>query len=255
MAWVVLNFHRTEPAPAPGQLHTVADAEFDAHLESIAQSRLPVASARDLLAPTRDAAARSVILTFDDASASDLRNAHKLAARGWKAVFFVPTALVGSPGHLSWHEVRELDALGMEIGSHSHQHRPLTDVNLETAEAELKQSRVLLEQNLGKPVDLLAWPGGRYNRQLQALALGIGFRALWTTRWGSQRGNSAAALSSIRRNNVVQHAPRAHFEAVLAGRNEYRRRAANSAMELMKATLSETTYHRLRALVVNLRHG
>jgi peptidoglycan/xylan/chitin deacetylase (PgdA/CDA1 family) len=62
---------------------------------------------------------------------------------------------------LQWSEARAMMADGLvEIGSHTHTHAILTRCTADEAERELSLSKQLLTQNLGKPVDLFAYPNG-----------------------------------------------------------------------------------------------
>ncbi|HYR95514.1 MAG TPA: polysaccharide deacetylase family protein, partial [Candidatus Binatus sp.] len=66
-------------------------------------------------------------LTFDDGHASDYTEAFPvLAELGLRATFFVVPTLVDTPGHVTWQQLREMVAGGMEIGSHSLTH-PFVD--------------------------------------------------------------------------------------------------------------------------------
>jgi peptidoglycan/xylan/chitin deacetylase (PgdA/CDA1 family) len=60
-------------------------------------------------------------------------------------------------------EVRYWAANGIEIGSHSRSHPDLRACAPETIEAELKQSRIQLEDLLAKPVTAFAYPYGYFD--------------------------------------------------------------------------------------------
>jgi peptidoglycan/xylan/chitin deacetylase (PgdA/CDA1 family) len=62
---------------------------------------------------------------------------------------------------LNWEEAREMQAAGMSFGSHTHSHEVLSGLSPERQVEELMQSRAILERELGRTVDVLAYPVGR----------------------------------------------------------------------------------------------
>lgn len=140
---------------------------------------------------------RWVAVTFDDAfrSVVDLA-APVLADVGLTGTVFAPTAYVGSeaplgwPGladaaagpdgdHLvpaSWDELARLTAAGWEVGSHTHTHPRLVDVDDERLRDELATSRALLTERLGTPCTSLAYPYGSFDARVEAAAATAGYR-------------------------------------------------------------------------------
>ena len=73
--------------------------------------------------------AKPVIITFDDGWEDQFGYALPgLEKYHYSATFFVVTNFVGSPGFLSWSQLRRLLAEGMEIGSHSRSHPHLDKI-------------------------------------------------------------------------------------------------------------------------------
>jgi peptidoglycan/xylan/chitin deacetylase (PgdA/CDA1 family) len=63
---------------------------------------------------------------------------------------------------LDWDEAREMQASGMAFGSHTHTHRILARLTNAEQRDECRRSREILEAQLGRQVDTLAYPvGGR----------------------------------------------------------------------------------------------
>jgi len=90
---------------------------------------------------------------------------------------------------MSWDQVRELHAAGMEVGSHTVSHARLANVPAERAYAELEQSRQAIERELGggtgfQPVRLLAYPAGSHSRDVLDLVQEAGYEAAFTTTSG-----------------------------------------------------------------------
>ncbi|MFH1891806.1 MAG: polysaccharide deacetylase family protein [Candidatus Zixiibacteriota bacterium] len=78
---------------------------------------------------------------------------------------------------LNWDEVAEMKAGGISFGSHTVNHVLLTKVSLDEAEREIRESKTDLENKLGEPVDLFAYPNGNWNEAVRDMVRDIGFRA------------------------------------------------------------------------------
>ncbi len=73
-------------------------------------------------ATARPAQATIVTLTFDDGDADNFAAAELLRQQGLHATFFIPSGLVGTPGYMTWDELKQLQQDGNEIGGHSLDH-------------------------------------------------------------------------------------------------------------------------------------
>jgi peptidoglycan/xylan/chitin deacetylase (PgdA/CDA1 family) len=76
---------------------------------------------------------------------------------------------------MSWAQLAALQRCGFEIGSHTHAHRLLTQLDPEAARFELMESRRVLERELGAAPEFLAYPGGRFNVEHQRMARSAGY--------------------------------------------------------------------------------
>jgi peptidoglycan/xylan/chitin deacetylase (PgdA/CDA1 family) len=96
---------------------------------------------------------------------------------------------------ISWDEAREMCEGGMAIGSHTHSHQVLSQLDLKEQFEELSQSRSILKKQLGLDADVLAYPvGGRasFSDQTQLVARDVGYRAAFSFRGGTNmRGKTA----------------------------------------------------------------
>jgi peptidoglycan/xylan/chitin deacetylase (PgdA/CDA1 family) len=88
---------------------------------------------------------------------------------------------------MSWDQVRELHAAGMELGSHTVSHARLACVLAERAYEELEGSKQTLERELGARVSLLAYPAGSHSRDVLDLVQEAGYEAAFTTASGPVR--------------------------------------------------------------------
>ena len=166
----ILNYHSVG---AQADDYTVTEAQFAQQLDWLRSAGIETLPLHDALRPH----ARAVVLTFDDGKEDALtRVLPALRRRGMRAAFFIPTALVGQPGYLSWDGVRALSAAGMEIGSHSVDHARLADLTDANLREELVESKRVLEAQLHAPVDLLAYPYNSVRRRVRDAAEKAGYR-------------------------------------------------------------------------------
>lgn len=96
---------------------------------------------------------------------------------------------------MSTAQVRELHAAGMQIGAHTCSHPILASLSETEARDEIAHSKRTLEQMLGAPVGLFAYPNGRpgtdYLPQCHpAMVRELGFQAAVSTHWGAARAGS-----------------------------------------------------------------
>ena len=178
--------------PPREQKYWVTSARFLQHLDHIRGSRYQARLLDELWfsSGASDRRDRSVVITFDDGNASDYRFAlPALVEREMRAEFFVNTATIGTAGFLDWREIREMHAGGMSFQSHSHDHVDLVQLPLQSLEHQLRDSKRMLEDQLGSPVNFLAPPYGRLNRQVIQVAREVGYRAVCTSwNWPARPG-------------------------------------------------------------------
>jgi peptidoglycan/xylan/chitin deacetylase (PgdA/CDA1 family) len=78
---------------------------------------------------------------------------------------------------LSWRHLTELGDAGVEIGGHSTSHPQLDQLPPAALQRELRDSKDLLEQRLGRPVHSLAYPFGYSSRRVRAAVAAAGYRS------------------------------------------------------------------------------
>jgi peptidoglycan/xylan/chitin deacetylase (PgdA/CDA1 family) len=131
----------------------------------------------------------AVCVTFDDAFANTIPSLEWLIAQGGHATLFVVAAETGYnhwDGHdptiprlerMSWEQIKSLsDHLGIEIGSHTYNHRRLTDLGDGELFFELSDSKRTIEDRLELPIESLAYPFGDYNHNVIRAAENVGYR-------------------------------------------------------------------------------
>lgn len=131
---------------------------------------------------TTDAA----VITFDDGDLSNYALAFPLLKEfGLKAMFFIVPEYVGEVGYMTWDQIREMsqyrDEQGRQLfffGSHGLNHRRLGDLSMQEIIFELTESKRIIEEQLGQPVDSLALPygSGSGDRRVTQAAQSAGYR-------------------------------------------------------------------------------
>jgi peptidoglycan/xylan/chitin deacetylase (PgdA/CDA1 family) len=94
---------------------------------------------------------------------------------------------------LDWDEAREMISAGMAIGSHSHSHAVLTQLQPQQQRCDLMRARSLFKEHLNIDADVLAYPVGAHtsiSNQTQQSAREAGYRAAFSSYGGT---NLAAA--------------------------------------------------------------
>lgn len=123
------------------------------------------------------------LITFDDGGVSYYTAiADRLEARGWLGHCFVTTNQIGQQGFLDTAQLRELDARGHVIGSHSASHPTrFSACSYSQMVDEWRQSRAVLEDILGHAVTVASIPGGYFSPAVARSAQEAGIAVLFTS--------------------------------------------------------------------------
>ena len=188
----ILGYHTITDSPHPRiAAFAVRPAALARHLDLIVArhcTALTISGLVDLLDRDAPLPPATVVVTFDDGYDDNLTVAAPLLAdRRLPATVFVTTGfLPGCPGGsmagapdsmLPWERLADLEAAGIEIGSHSHTHPEMDVLSRAAASQEMRHSKALLEDELGHPVDSFAFPHGYATRWLQQEVRRAGFRS------------------------------------------------------------------------------
>jgi peptidoglycan/xylan/chitin deacetylase (PgdA/CDA1 family) len=149
--------------PLRERKYWVTTSEIQEQIKEIRHGRYDVINLQNWFGLDRQVSP-SVAITFDDGRVSDYETALPLLLEnGLTATFFVNTSKIGSLGYLNWSQVRNMQKHGMSFQSHSHDHVYLTRLSRPALEDQLRRSRRALQDALGRRIDLLAPPFGRFN--------------------------------------------------------------------------------------------
>jgi peptidoglycan/xylan/chitin deacetylase (PgdA/CDA1 family) len=180
-------YHEVPPDSRDVAYFAVPRKRFAAQLDQLAAAGkrgVTLEAILDAPAPPRNV----VAVTLDDGHATHFTEAFpELARRGMTATFFVITARVGTPGYVTWAQLRELTAAGMSVQSHTHGHQLLSELPETAVIDELRTSRGLLDAELGQRTTTIALPGGEAPRLSFAVFRNTGYRWVATSLWGANQ--------------------------------------------------------------------
>ena len=147
-----------------------------------------------------------------------------------KAVFYVVTNDIGQPGYMTWDNLFDLERSGMEIGSHTANHIPLTKLSPEERYDELHLSKLLLEWRGLKTIYSFSYPNGAYDEAIVAMLPEEEYLTAVT---------GEAGLNNLQTNPYLLH--RVNIPAPYLGLTEFR-------LRLMKADLAARAAVRMAEL-------
>lgn len=94
---------------------------------------------------------------------------------------FIAVDLIGKPGHLTLPQIKELQNEGFFFEGHTWSHRDLTTFDDEGLRHELMDSKEELSRLLGKNVEALCFPRGRFSDKVYQLSVEAGYKKLYSS--------------------------------------------------------------------------
>jgi peptidoglycan/xylan/chitin deacetylase (PgdA/CDA1 family) len=200
----VLADHEVSPEIKPGMY--VTSHAFERHLAYLADNH-DVVGLDDLhewLHGRRQYSRIPCVITFDDGWVDNYTNAFPLLKKyGLSATIFLITDEIGTPGMLTWAQVREMEAAGIDFGSHTATHPVLTTTDEPRTRDELTRSRERLQRELRRPSRWFCYPKGAYNDQALRIARELYVGALSTREGPVAPGEDLHHLRRIGIHNDV----------------------------------------------------
>ncbi|MCM0758014.1 polysaccharide deacetylase family protein [Sporomusa sphaeroides DSM 2875] len=172
----ILMYHRI--ATVPGERNSLPPEKFKEQLDYLQQHGYNPITLIDLykhyshqvpLPP------KPVILTFDDGYEDNYLTALPLLReRNMRATVFPIANWVGKENKwenfnhqltrtMNWNQLKAWRAAGMEIGSHTLEHPFLTQCDETRLDKEFRDSKAILQENLGSTIEFLCYPYGFFD--------------------------------------------------------------------------------------------
>lgn len=179
---------------------------FTAHMEYLHQQGFTPLTLEELesyLSGKLQPPAKPVVITFDDGYRDTYEVAMPILKRfGFRSTMFIPVGEVGQ--RLSWKELREMKAAGMQIASHSFTHRELAGMTVKEQSEEIRRSKELLDKFLEQDTRFFCFPNGSYNQDTLKLLKQYGFTLAVTIEPGwAKRGDDPLTLQRVWMGNSV----------------------------------------------------
>jgi peptidoglycan/xylan/chitin deacetylase (PgdA/CDA1 family) len=253
---VFLMYHELEePGRAlcqaePGYVRYVLHAtDFRAQMEFLKREKWRGVSVGEAIHFRED---KTVAITFDDGSETDLIcAAPALRQLGFGATFYITNRWLEQRGYLSHAQLKELCALGFEIGCHSMTHAYLTELDENGLHREIAEAKSQLEQVTGKPIEHFSCPGGRSDRRVAKVARQAGYRTVVTSQ--IQANSQSTDRFALGRVAVMRSTSLPEFRVLCQGHGLWKSRASWQLREAGKKLLGNSNYDRLRNFLLRRR--
>ncbi len=224
----ILTYHSIDES---GSVISTSPKRFRRQMRLLRESSCQVIPLQNIVAALRehrDLPANALAITFDDGFESLYDCAFPvLQDYGFPATVFLVTAFCGRPSPwnsrtrklgaaalATWDQIAEMACGGIDIGSHTVTHPDLTRLQPEEAETEIRSSRRMIEDRLGRLVSSFAYPFGRSNAGIRAL-VEREYRCACSARLGMVDQASTPYL--LKRIEMYYFSSDARFESLIRG--------------------------------------
>lgn len=118
---------------------------------------------------------------------------------------------------MSWSDARAMKPEIIQYGSHGESHQIMNGLSTNALARELAQSRAILEKELSRPIEILAYPNGDYNNSVLQQVKSAGYSAALAT-IGMGEKQTRPNLFAIRRIGIgegISTSPSGRFSKVM----------------------------------------
>jgi peptidoglycan/xylan/chitin deacetylase (PgdA/CDA1 family) len=203
----ILMYHSVNPAASRKTMLAVTPETFERQMRFLKNNHYNVITLQglaDLIREKSKIPYRTIVITIDDGYKDIYTYAFPILKKyNLPATLFIIVNEVGRPqgDRLSWDDIKVMQDSGLMVfGSHTLGPEILTKIK---SEEELRRqiftSRQILEEKLGKKVDVFSYPEGRFNGKIRRLVIDAGYSAAVATNPGkSYPSNDVFALKRLR---------------------------------------------------------
>jgi peptidoglycan/xylan/chitin deacetylase (PgdA/CDA1 family) len=177
---------KADPKSIANGIWYVPIKTFEDEMQFLSENGYPTISLIDYVnaykgaSPDSALQPRSIALTFDDGYDDAYTIVYPILHRyGLMGTFFIITGRVGQKGYLTWDQIKEMQAGGMEFGAHTITHPFMTTLSYERAFAEMIGSKLALEAELNTPITTFAFPYNDHNTILMEMARLVGYSSAY----------------------------------------------------------------------------
>lgn len=178
----ILMYHSIAASMPDGSRLIVSVNTFQRQMRFLKEHNynvLTLEAAGDLIKNKKKIPAKSIVLTFDDGYKDNYIYAFPVLKKyNFPATIFIVLSEVGKSDRLSWDEINQMRDSGLIFfGSHTINHPFLEYVGSdEELKKEIGDSKRILEEKLGKPVNTFSYPMGRFNAKVRQFVIDAGYK-------------------------------------------------------------------------------
>ncbi len=201
----IVMYHSVAPVVPKGNVLTVSVDAFEKQMSFLKKHHYNVVAleaVKGYVSGKKIIPGRTIALTFDDGYKDNYTYAFPVLKKyNFPATIFIIVSEVGRPGRLNWEEIKEMRDSGLiTFGSHTLTHPFLTSLqSSEELKKEIAGSRVALEAQLGRPVEIFSYPSGRFNARVIQAVKDAGYQEAVVTNPGKKfPNNDLLALKRLR---------------------------------------------------------
>ena len=220
----ILTYHKFCDGESPDE-YTINVDLFQKHMKYLKDNDYRVISLTQLLECVKNNfyPEKPVIITIDDGFKSIYNHAFPvLKEYNFPATLFLYTDFIGNNSNqLTWAEIKEMIAEGLEIGSHTLSHANLLNMKKNESysdyhdriKKEIQLSKNILEKNTGSPVLSFAYPYGVYSQEIMMMAKEAGYKALLNV--NSMNNSIPINTYSLNRQIIFSACSLAQFQSIV----------------------------------------
>jgi peptidoglycan/xylan/chitin deacetylase (PgdA/CDA1 family) len=159
----ILTYHSISNEVEPDE--TVTPEEFEKQLQYIKGNFkvIPLEEAVEYIQTDIERVAGSIVITFDDGYSDNYHYAYPLLKKhSFPATIFLISDFINDKEgkYLSQSQIHEMMGNNISFGSHTISHRILTSLRTEEIIREIRDSKDILESQLGQKINSFAYPVG-----------------------------------------------------------------------------------------------
>ncbi|MFZ6022562.1 MAG: polysaccharide deacetylase family protein [Patescibacteria group bacterium] len=175
----ILTYHHIAELPekSSSKPYYVTPIMFERQLQYLKDKNYKVVTAQEfyeLLKKGKNPSQKTVMLTFDDGSKDNYKNAYPLLKKyGFPGVFYINSSKL----QITKTQLKEMSDNGMSIESHTASHKDLKKITDQSElESEIIGSKYAIEKITGRKVYSVSYPGCTYNDRVVDVAVMAGYK-------------------------------------------------------------------------------
>jgi peptidoglycan/xylan/chitin deacetylase (PgdA/CDA1 family) len=192
----ILLYHHVASAPpgdsAQAAIYYVPPADFELQMQALqawGYHTISISLLAEAIQHSAALPAHPIVITFDDDNLDVYINAFPIMQKyGFTGVMYVVVDRMQTAGYINADQLKALAAAGWELGDHSLTHLDLRQEH-DRLGIELAQSRLILQQAVGVPVNTFAYPFGAEDSIVISQVRADGYTAAVGLGGGWQQGS------------------------------------------------------------------